>query len=76
MGGSFRFGRVLGIPLYAHYSWLAIFVLSSFNLTVLTAMAEGNVNQVPVVDEQGQVMGLVTRERLLDLVRARAGLKV
>lgn len=45
-------------------------------LTVLTAMVERNVNQVPVVDEDERVVGLVTRERLLDLVRTRAGLKV
>ncbi len=45
-------------------------------LTVLTAMVEGNVNQVPVVEERERVVGLVTRERLLDLVRTRAGLKV
>lgn len=43
-------------------------------LDVLSALAQAGINQAPVVKD-GRVVGLVTRERLLSLVQARAGLR-
>jgi Zn-dependent protease len=43
--------------------------------TVLQKMDEGNVNQVPVV-ENGRLLGLITRENLLHDIRLRAELNI
>lgn len=44
-------------------------------LTLLQRMDEANVNQVPVID-QGQLLGMVTRENMLHYIRLRSDLSV
>ena len=41
-------------------------------LSILTQMEEGKTNQIPVVSE-GRVVGVVTRDNLIKLIRSRAG---
>ena len=43
-------------------------------ISVMTMMAEGDINQVPVVDD-GRVVGVIARDSLLQFLRTRAELR-